>query len=206
MISIMIADDHQMFREGLSVMLDSEKDIQVIDVVSNGKEVIKRLGLRTPDILLLDIEMPLQDGFDTLKWIKNEKIPTKVLALTMHKSSEFIKRIFMSGASGYIQKDMGRKELVKAILTLYKEGMYYTPEISKIVMESLKNKNQKSQISKREKEIIKLIADQLTTSEIAKRLHISPKTVESHRQNILLKLSLKNTAGLVKYAIQKGII
>ena len=206
MIKIIIADDHKMFRQGLVSMLAGEINIEVVGEASNGKEVLQLMEGKVPDVLLLDIEMPEMDGFDTMRALKQAKSKTKVLVLTMHKSPEFIKNIVKAGASGYLKKDVGKTSLLEAIQTIHTTGTFYSPETSKLVLESMSDQYQTDQISPREKEIIKLIADQYTTAEIAKELFISKHTVESHRQNILLKLGLKNTAGLVKYAIQKGLI
>lgn len=206
MIRILIADDHKMFRQGLISMLAEEEEVEVIAEASNGTEVLQLLGEKEPDVLLLDIEMPEMDGFDTMRAIKKLKLPTRVLALTMHRSPEFIKNIIKAGASGYLKKDAGKATLMEAIKTVFSTGTFYSSETSKLVLESMSDNYSSSQISRRELEIIKLIADQYTTTEIAETLFISRHTVESHRQNILLKLGLKNTAGLVKYAIQKGLI
>ena len=206
MTTLLIADDHKIFREGLTVLLENEPNLKIIAEASNGLEVIELLKSITPDLILLDIEMPKLDGFDVLRQIKGTKTKSKILVLTMHNSPEFIRNIFRSGASGYIQKDAGSEALINAIFKIAKEGTYITPEISKILIKNLGRTTRSSEVSKREKEIIKLVVNQHTTTEISDILHISPHTVESHRQNILLKLGLKNTAGLVKYAVQRGII
>jgi len=150
--------------------------------------------------------MSVMDGFDTLRALKKLKLKTKVLVLTMHKSAEFIKNILKSGASGYLQKDSGKEILIKAIKQVMETGSYYSSETSKVVMESFQNKASNVKISPREKEIIQLLSEGLTSKKIASKLFVSPHTVETHRQNILLKLGLKNTAELVKHAIQKGLL
>lgn len=206
MTSIIIADDHKMFRQGIVSLLSEERDIRVIGQASNGEEVLKLFEQTIPDVLLLDIEMPKMDGFDTLRALKKLKLSTKVLVLTMHKSAEFIKNILKAGASGYLQKDAGKETLVNAINQVITTGTYYSEDTSRLVLESFQKKHLNAQISPREKEIIRLLADGLTTKKIATKLFISPHTVETHRQNILLKLGLKNTAELIKYAIQKGLL
>ena len=204
--SILIADDHQLFREGLVSLLINEKSLDIIGQASNGKEVLDFVKVSPPDVLLLDIEMPQMDGFDTLRALKKLRVPTKVLVLTMHKSAEFIKNILKAGASGYLQKDAGKETIVKAINEVVENGSYYNANTSKLILESFQEKNINCQISTREKDVIRLLADGLTTKKIATKLFISPHTVETHRQNILLKLGLKNTASLIKCAIQKGLI
>lgn len=206
MISIVIADDHKIFREGIISLLSVENEINVVGEASNGNEVIALIEKLKPDILLLDIEMPEMDGFDTLRALKKLKTETKILILSTYKSAEFIKNSIKAGASGYLQKDAGKELLITAINEIKKAGSYYPKGINDIVLNSFKDTYQVSQISKREKEIINLIANGLTTKSIAKKLFISPYTVETHRQNILLKLGLKNSAELVKYVIQKGIL
>lgn len=206
MITIVVADDHKMFRQGVISLLTGEKEFNIIGEASNGIEVISLVENLKPDILLLDIEMPKMDGFDTLRALKKIKTETKILILTSYKSAEFIKNSIKAGASGYLQKDAGKKLLITAIKEVKAIGYFYPKGINDIVLNSFKDNYQASQISKREKEIITLIANGLTTKSIASKLYISPYTVETHRQNILLKLGLKNSAELVKYAIQKGIL
>ena len=206
MIRLVLADDHVMLRQGLVSLLNEQDGMQVVGEANNGTEVLDILKNQTVDVLLLDIEMPGMDGFDTLREVRKLKTPPKTLVLTMHKSPQFLKNIFSAGANGYLPKDSGKKILVEAISTLFTSGSFHTPETMKLVMDGLKTSNKPAGISKREKEIIQLIADQHTTSEIAQKLFLSTHTVESHRKNILLKLGLKNSAGLVKYAIHRGLI
>ncbi len=204
MIRILIADDHQMFREGLMALLNNEGNINVIGEASNGKEALLILENQVPDVLLLDLEMPEMDGFDVLKALKKLNLDTKVLVLTMHKSPEFIKNIIKAGAHGFLQKDSGKDILIHAIQQVHAQGTYYTPEVAAIVLNSFKDDALSAHISAREKEVIQLIVDGNTTKEIADILFLSKNTIESHRQNILSKLQLKNSAELVKYAIKKG--
>ena len=206
MINVVIADDHTIFRQGLYALLDKEAEINLIGEAKNGHEVLSILEDKSVDVLLLDIEMPLMDGFDTMRQIKKLKTKPRILVLTMHASPQFIRNIFANGADGYMPKDAEKGKLLEAIETIHNTGAYHTPETVNIVMNTLKGNIPSTNISEREKEIIKLIADQYTTKEIAEKLFLSSHTVESHRKNILLKLGLKNTAGLVKYAIQKGLI
>ncbi|WP_422106585.1 response regulator [Winogradskyella sp.] len=206
MIKVVIADDHTIFRQGLYALLDKEDRIELVGEAKDGKEVLEILAEHAVDVLLLDIEMPRMDGFDTMRVLKKQKHKPKILVLTMHASPQFIKNIFANGADGYLPKDAEKAKLMEAINTVYTTGSYHTPDTVNIIMNTLKGNVPSTNISAREKEIIKLIADQYTTNEIAEKLFLSTHTVESHRKNILLKLGLKNTAGLVKYAIQKGLI
>ncbi len=206
MIRVALADDHTMFREGLVSLLSQGNHVAVVAQANNGKELLDLL-LDTPaDVLILDIEMPEMDGFDTIQKIKELSIDLKILVLTMHSTPQFIKNIFKAGADGYLPKDVGKTTLLEAIDRVHQTGSYHSPETMKIVMDNLKEGAISTGISPREKEIIRLIADGYTTQEIAEKLYLSKHTVESHRKNILLKLGLKNSAGLVKYAIHRGLI
>jgi DNA-binding NarL/FixJ family response regulator len=206
MITIIIADDHTMFRQGLISLLKEEKNIAVVGEASNGEEVLSLLEKQEADVLLLDIEMPEVDGFDVLRDLKKKHNATKVLALTMHTSTEFVKNIIKAGADGYLQKDAEKNTLIEAITQIVTQGSYYTPEIATLLLNDLRKETSHTAISPREKEVIQLIIDGNTTKEIAKKLFLSKHTIESHRQNILSKLQLKNSAELVKYAIQKGLV
>ncbi|MEQ8363869.1 MAG: response regulator transcription factor [Cyclobacteriaceae bacterium] len=207
MIKIIIADDHAMFREGIVSLISTEKNIAFVGEAKNGSELLELLQLDLPDVVLLDIEMPGMDGLETAKKIKKQFPAVKVLALTMHSQSAFVKNMIKAGATGYILKNSGKSELIKAIETVYKGDTYFADEAMDSVMQGLRNNEiNDSPLSSREIQIIKLIANQMTSSEIAKELHLSPMTVETHRKNILLKLGLRNVAGLVKFAFQKGWI
>ncbi|MFP2995645.1 response regulator transcription factor [Spongiivirga sp. MCCC 1A20706] len=204
MIQIAIADDHQLFREGLASMLDQHDEITIVGQVADGNEALQLLEVTKPDILLLDIEMPIVDGFSVLKAMKKGHLSTKVLVLTMHDSNTFIKNIVAAGAHGYLKKDTAKRTLIEAINQLANTGSYYPPETARLVFESLREKEDEKVVTPREKEVITLISEGLTTKEIAAKLFLSKHTVESHRQNILLKLDLNNSAELVKYAMKKG--
>lgn len=206
MIKIIITDDHTMFRQGIISLLKEEKEIAVVGEASNGKELLLLLENQEADLLLLDIEMPGMDGFDVIRRLRKQQLNIKILALTMHSSVEFIKNIIKAGANGYLQKDANKDALIEAITQTANNGSYYQVEIANLLLNDLKRETPHSKISPREKEVIQLIVDGNNTNEIAKQLFLSKHTVESHRQNILLKLQLKNTAELVKYAIQKGLV
>jgi len=176
----------------------------VIGEAADGFEALEVLAEQQPDVLLLDIEMPRVDGFEVLKKLKKSSLNTRVLALTMHSSAEFIKNIVKSGAAGYLKKDSDKEVLLSAIEEVHKKGSYYPPETAHLVLQSLQERNKGELISPREKEVVTLIAEGMTTKEIAEKLFLSKHTIESHRQNILLKLDIKNSAELVKYAIKRG--
>lgn len=183
-------------------MLDLEDDLEIIGEAANGEELLQKLTEGPADILLLDIEMPKLDGFEVMKGLKQVKAGLKVLVLSMHKSPEFIRRIIQAGAAGYVQKDAGKETLLSAIRQMHQSGTYYPPDLASLLIESLQKKKHVTKISKREREVVALIVEGLTTKEIAAKLFLSKHTIESHRQNILLKLGLKNSAELVRYALQ----
>lgn len=204
MITLVIADDHKLFRQGMVAMLGKDKAIKVIGEALDGFEALDLLAELQPNVLLLDIEMPKVDGFEVLKKVKKLTLKTKILVLTMHSSAEFVKNIVKAGASGYLKKDSDKEVLLSAIKEVHHTGSYYPPETAHLVLQSLQERNKGELISPREKEVVTLIAEGLTTKEIAEKLFLSKHTIESHRQNILLKLDLKNSAELVRYAIKRG--
>jgi len=204
MITVLIADDHKLFRQGMVAMLGEAKSIKVIGEASNGFEALELLAELQPDVMLLDIEMPQVDGFEVLKKVNKSTLQTKVLVLTMHSSAEFIKNIVKAGAAGYLKKDSDKQLLLAAIAELHNKGSYYPPETTHLVLKSLQERHKGELISPREKEVVTLIAEGMTTKEIAEKLFLSKHTIESHRQNILLKLDIKNSAELVKHAIKRG--
>lgn len=204
MITVLIADDHKLFRQGMVAMLSEAKNIKVIGEAADGYQALELLAELEPNVLLLDIEMPKIDGFEVLKKLKRAKLETRVLALTMHNSAEFIKNIVKAGAAGYLKKDSDKELLLNAIQEVHNKGSYYPPETAHLVLQSLQERNKGELISPREKEVVTLIAEGMTTKEIAEKLFLSKHTIESHRQNILLKLDIKNSAELVKYAIKRG--
>ncbi|BFP41216.1 response regulator transcription factor [Flavobacteriaceae bacterium GF1] len=206
MIKVIIADDHRIFREGIVALLADEKNIEVIAESNNGQELMNLLKGLKPNVVLMDIEMPIMNGIDCTREIVAKYPSIKIIALSMHIQSAFIKQMLKAGVHGYLQKDIGKKELVKAIETVMKTGSYFGDKIGNLVLLSLRESEKSHELTPREKEIIQLIVNQNTTDEIANILHISKYTVESHRQNILLKLDLRNTAGLVKYAIENAIV
>ena len=204
MITVLIADDHKLFRQGMVAMLGEAKSLKVIGEAADGFEALELLAELEPNVLLLDIEMPKIDGFEVLKKLKRAKLKTRVLALTMHSSAEFIKNIVKAGAAGYLKKDSDKELLLNAIQEVHNKGSYYPPETTHLVLQSLQERNKGELISPREKEVVTLVAEGLTTKEIAEKLFLSKHTIESHRQNILLKLDIKNSAELVRYAIKRG--
>ncbi|MBK7712949.1 MAG: response regulator transcription factor [Bacteroidales bacterium] len=210
-IKIIIADDNRLLSELLAGNLVDARDIEVVAVVENGREAVNKANEMNPDIVLMDIDMPVLDGVEATTQLVRDLPGIRVIALTGHSKNQYIKKMLEAGASGYLNKNCGFEELVKAIHTVYSGNKYLSEEITDIVIKDYLEKDvvvhgSDSELSERETEILKLIVDGIPVSAIADRLFVSVKTVNTHRQNILEKLNLKSTADLVKYALIKGII
>ena len=211
MTRILIADDHQMFIDGIKSLLSSNKQFSVIAEAHNGQEVLNILSKEKVDIVLLDMNMPVLDGMQALKMIK-EKFPlVKVIMLTMFSTRDYIEKLLKAGANGYILKNTGKEELTLGIETVMQGGSFFSKEVTERIMEGLQGKKYNHQnnglieLTDREKEVLTLIVKEMTTQEIADKLFISTNTVETHRKNLISKLNVRNIAGLVKYAIQNGL-
>lgn len=211
MINIIIADDHQMFIDGIKSLLERQQDIVIVGEALNGTDLMTILRQVKADIVLMDIKMPGMDGVEATRQIRKEHMDVKVLALTMYNTREFVASLLGAGASGYILKNTGKQELLAAIHALKNGSTYFSEAVTKQIMESMQGKRSSVfdgmiELTAREKEVLKLIAQEFTSQEIAGKLFLSINTIETHRKNLLSKLNLKNTAGLVKYAMQHGIL
>lgn len=208
----MIADDHQMFIDGVKSILKNEKNIKITGEALNGTRLFELFQTELPDIVLMDINMPGMDGIEATKIISSKYAHVKVIVLSMHLSREFVAGLIEAGAHGYILKNTGKKELVEAIQAVAEGKSYYSNSVTEVIMDSFKNPARKisnpelAQLTDREKEVLKLIAKEYSTKQIAEELFISSNTVETHRKNIMSKINAKNMAGLVKYALQTGLI
>lgn len=213
-IKIVLVDDELLFRKGILFLLEREVHIEVVYEASNGIELIDFLNQATtlPDIVLTDLKMPLLDGAEATKIIHKEFPEIKIIALTSYDSNSFVANMIDMGASSYIVKNATPEELIKTITEVARKGFYYNENVMKIIREHFTtNKNNKNGITNhfltnREVEVLQLICEQKTTAEIGEILFISPRTVEGHRNNLLLKTDSKNIAGLVFYAIQNNIV
>lgn len=210
MIKILIADDHQMFIDGLKSMLEETEGIEVIGEAMNGQEVIDISNRIAVDIVIMDISMPDMDGIEATKELFKKHPHIKVLGLSMFNDRNFISDLLKAGAHGYILKNTGKEELVKAIHTLESGENYLGEEVEKTLLSSFMKKTSQMQVveklSEREQEVLECIATGLTTNEIAIQLFISKNTVETHRKNLLYKLKARNTAELVNNAYKQRII
>jgi len=211
-IRILIADDHKIFRDGIRALLDKEKHISVVGDVANAGEVIDFLEKNEADVILMDIDMGKTDGIDATFILKKKYPEVNVLALSMYGEHNYILKMIEAGANGYILKNAGKEELLTAINSVAAGGSYFSREVSLRLFENINklhkttSSNSEIPLTNREIEILKLIAQEFSNSEIADKLFISIRTVDTHRRNLIEKLGVKNTAVLVKYAIKKGLI
>lgn len=209
-IKIIIADDHTMFLEGIVSLLENEEGIHIIGKATNGKSALEIIENTLPNIILLDISMPEMDGIEVTKIIKQKYPSVKTLIVSTHSNIQMIAKLIRMGVDGYLLKNAEKQELLHAIQTIKNGATYFCKEVeeknednnSKIKNETL----QITELSSREKEILILIAQEFTGSEIAEKTFISLNTVNTHRRNLISKLNVKNTAGLVKYAIEYGLL
>ncbi|UOB19121.1 response regulator transcription factor [Abyssalbus ytuae] len=213
-IKLGLVDDHNLFREGVKLLLHRIPGIELVLEAVSGKDLLTQLQYTTPDVLLLDLEMEEMNGVDVTINIQELYPEIKIIILTMHKEQRMISYLMEIGANGYLLKDTNKEELEKAIRSVYEKGFYFNSFVSEALLKSLKNKvnNKPPKIGKeyhltsRETEVLELIAREYTTSEIADHLFLSIRTVEGHRKNLISKLGVKNTAGLIMKAIKEKII
>ncbi|HKX85781.1 MAG TPA: response regulator transcription factor [Flavobacterium sp.] len=215
-IKIILADDEVLFRKGISFLLDREDNIEIIFEVSNGMELVSFLKESNihPDIIMMDLKMPYLNGVETTRIIHNDFPHIKIIALTSYDSKSFIANMISIGAASYLVKNTTPAEMIKTVNEVYQKGIHYNEQVLKILQEGITSgavKHNKTlfdedYLTNREKEVLLLICRQLNTHEIAEKLFISPRTVEGHRNNLLLKTESKNVAGLVVYAIQNKVI
>lgn len=208
MISVYIIDDHKLVIDGLSLLLQDETDIKVIGYALSAEEAIKQIPHEVVDVVLLDINLPGMNGINFCKKLQKAYPTIKIIAISMHKESSLIKLMLQNGAKGYVLKNAGKEEVVEAIHKVHQNKTYLDKEVNEIVMQSVFQKKTEKKIhpfptiSRREKDVLNCILEECTTQEIADKLCISFGTVETHRRNILIKTGARNTAGLVKIALE----
>lgn len=213
MINLLIADDHQLVIDGLKLMLEDAADMQCIAEANTGIEVLQRLNQIKVDVLLLDINMPEMNGLDCCKRVTAEYPEVKIIILSMLQEANIIKQMLQLGAKGYLLKNAGQEEVLKAIRYIHQGKTFYGEGVMDIVMSSFSQPTEVKKtpaalpsLSRREKQVLKLIVNEYTTAEIAKELFISFGTVETHRRNLLAKLKARNTAGLVRIALEYSLL
>jgi len=213
-IKIILLDDHQMFRDGVKSVIADEPDINVIGAVGSGKELYELLENNSVDLVITDITMPEISGIEVAEYISKHYPHTKVLILSMHSGEEFILKALNAGASGYLPKETSIDELLSAIHVIHGGNHYFNKAISEKIVNSVVQNREKTsdyqskidELTKRELEILKLVVEGLSNKEIADRLFISIRTVDSHKNNMMNKLELKSTVELVKFAIKNKLV
>jgi DNA-binding NarL/FixJ family response regulator len=212
-IRIVIAEDHTILREGLKALLSSDPQIDIIAEAADGREAVRCVEKLGPDLILMDLSMPRMSGMEAIREIKSRCPQTRIIALTVHKTDEYLHTTLQAGADGYVLKDATHAELVLAIKNVIKGQAYLSPGVSEKVIEgylegkeSVLSDSPWETLSPREREVLKLIAEGYKNKEIAEDLCISFKTVEKHRANLMKKLDLHNAAALTVYAMQKGLV
>lgn len=209
MIRLIIADDHPVIIDGLRTMLEEQKEITLVAEAHNGEELLNLLSKQQADVVLMDVNMPVLNGIDATRLVKKKFTSTRVLAFSQYDEKRFVKQILKSGADGYLLKNSPASEIVRAIKAVHKGNVFLSEELPNIFTGNSKQKRSNyffPDLSKRELEVLKQICEGKSSLEIAKYLNISANTVETHRSNILLKVGVKNTAGLVKWAIENEIV
>ncbi|MBO9674120.1 MAG: response regulator transcription factor [Sphingobacteriaceae bacterium] len=213
-IRIAIADDYSIFRDGLKVGFNRDKNLEVIFEASDGQELMQKLEEQQPDVIVMDIKMPLMDGIEAMKLIrKKHSNDIKILVLTMYDDVKFIIHLMENGANGYLLKNTDPKEIRKAIYSIYESGYYFNDIVTKALLKKLTFKgpiklslDQTIEFSERELDVLKMICDEKTATEIGTELFLSPRSVEGIRMRMIEKTGVRNTAGLVMFAIKNGVV
>lgn len=206
-IRLLIADDHRVLRDGLVLMLEDIAHIDIVATAENGEEVLEKMESEPVDVLLMDIQMPVLDGFETAKKVTEHFPKTKILTLSMHSERVYIERMHSAGIAGYLLKSAGKEEIIEAIEKVHSGEKYFSSEVTAALLSASGNKQAaitSSELTRREKEILGLIASGMTNPEIADKLCLSTDTIKTHRKNMMRKLDVNNTAGLVKYALENS--
>ena len=211
-VKILVADDHKVFREGIISLLQHIPELCVVAEAGSAEEAISETKKHQPNLVLMDITMGDSNGIEATAILKNNFPGLNVLVLTMHDEYSYISKVLKAGASGYILKDAGKDELISAIRAVASGNTFFSQRVSSSILrnllpnEKIKQEKKGVALTKREIEILKLITEEYSNTQIAAKLFISARTVDTHRRNLLEKIGVKNTAGLVKYAIKHGIV
>jgi DNA-binding NarL/FixJ family response regulator len=204
--TIVLADDHAMFREGTRKIIERIKDVSISGEVNDGLELLEFLKSSSPEMVIVDISMPNLRGLEAIREIKRTYPKVKILVLTMHKKKAFVRQALKDGADGFLLKEDAGGELIRAVETIRHGNKYISPLLSDLLASLTLEEEETEVLTRREREVLKLLAEGKRTNEIAKALYISPYTVRRHRSNIMEKLGVNNLADLVKYAIAQSYI
>jgi len=212
-ITVLLADDHTIVRQGLRALLEAEQDIRVVGEAETGRQAIQMISRLRPDVAIMDIAMPLLNGLEATRQIRRQSPSTKVLILSMHSDDEYAHQAIQAGAAGYLIKQTAANDLLNAIREIYKGNAFFSPPISKLLIDHYRGtvkrgpaEKRTDLLSPRELEVLQLVTEGRSNKQIAAELSISIKTVEKHRQRIMHKLNIHDVAGLTRYAIARGII
>jgi two-component system response regulator NreC len=212
-IRVVLADDHRMMREGIRALLERQKDIEVVGEAADGREAVRLAAQLSPDVVVMDVSMPLLNGIEATRQIRRDSPDVLVLILTVHESEDYVAQLLVAGASGYIIKRAAGDELINAIRAVDQGEAFLYPSVARVVIEDYVRRLKEGEglgvqdvLTDREREVLQLIAEGYTNREIADLLHLSIKTVQNHRSKIMNKLDLHDRGELIKYAIQQGII
>ena len=208
MIRILVADDHAVVAEGLKRLIEAQPDLQVVAIVGDGREAVRRVGELDPDVVIMDLSMPELNGADATRVLLEQSPGRKVIVLSMYADHEYVRRALDSGALGYVVKRSAAKDVVDAIRAVHGGERYTSPQVADAVRNRppAGKEDRLARLSTREREVLQLLAEGRTGTEIAQRLSLSPKTVETYRARLVEKLGIRDVAGLVRFAIQRGII
>jgi len=210
-IKLLLVDDHPIVLDGIKSHLCAQPEFEVVGDAANGQEALRKAKLTLPDVVLLDINMPHMNGLDAMTSLRRQVPNAKILVLTMHNTKEYINQVVRSGARGYILKDSPPAELVAAIKAVHRGEVYFSPVVSKVLVEEMADGDKRQHsplpppLTDREREVLSLIAEGLLNKQIADRLGIGVRTIETHRERIMRKLDIHTVAGLTKYAIARGM-
>lgn len=209
-LKVIIVDDHEIFRNGLQTILKRIENVKLIASASNGSEFLELLKREVPDVVLMDIKMPVIDGVDATRYALASHPEIKIIALTMFGDEEYLQQMIQAGAKGFLLKNITRKELSHAIHVVFSGGNYYSEELlsffTKKYIQEIPPEQDDMQITKREMEVLQLVAEGFLNQEIADRLFISKRTVDGHKNNLIVKTGSKNMVDLLVYSIKKGLV
>jgi DNA-binding NarL/FixJ family response regulator len=208
-IRILIADDHGIVAEGLKHLIDAQPDMEVVALVGDGREAVQQAREVQPDVVLMDLSMPELNGADATRAILERDAKCRVIVLSMYAQREYVRRALKAGAAGYVVKRSAAKEVVEAIRAVHAGQRYLSPRVADVVLEDYTDDKQDdllARLSAREREVLQLLAEGRTGAQIAERLSLSQKTVETYRARLVEKLGIRDLAGLVRFAIQRGLV
>ena len=212
-IKVAIADDYRIFREGLKVSLSQDEKMDFLFEVDNGEDLLKNIEANKPDVIIMDLKMPIMDGMEATQLLRKKYQDIKVVVVSMYDDDKFIIHLMEIGANGYLFKNAEPDEIRKAIHAVYENGYYFNDIVNKALLKKLVLKgnikpsfNQNVELTERELQVLKLICEEKTASEIGKEIFLSPRSVEGIRQRLIEKVGVRNSAGLVMFAVKSGIV